>query len=294
MIDYGFPITTEPSMLSDLVKPPPGESSHKEKDHQVEGSLVQFDWRRNGIKYSQNEFYIDIIEELSATVDVNGMVVSSEINGKVNCNCRLSGMPDLLLYFKDPSLIEDCSFHPCVRYAKYEQDKSVSFVPPDGIFELMNYRISNVPLPQIYVRPQITWTNNGANIQVMANSKSTEGNLLEEVKVIIPLPKTTIGSKVTASQGSVVFNSQTKELIWDIGKFNNKSSKTPSVSGQIQIDTSTKLPDTTPAVLLKWKLPLVAYSNLKIDQVIVKGENYKPYKGVRYVTVAGQYQFRTC
>jgi len=222
------------------------------------------------------------------------MSVSSEINGKVNCNCRLSGMPDLLLYFKDPSLIEDCSFHPCVRYAKYEQDKSVSFVPPDGTFELMSYRISNVPIPSIYVRPQITWTSSGANIQVMANSKSNDGNLLEEVQVIIPLPKTTIGSKVTATQGSVTFNSQTKELIWDIGKLNNKSNKTPSISGQIQIDTSTKLPDTTPAVLLKWKLPLVAYSNLKIDQVIIKNENYKPYKGVRYVTIAGKYQIRTC
>ena len=73
-------------------------------------------------------------------MDRNGIAVNCEINGVINANCRLSGMPDLLLYFKDPSLVSDSSFHPCVRYAKFEQDKIISFVPPDGNFELMKYR----------------------------------------------------------------------------------------------------------------------------------------------------------
>ena len=42
--------------------------------------------------------------------------------------------------FRDPTLIDDCSFHPCVRYNKFERERVVSFVPPDGPFELMRYR----------------------------------------------------------------------------------------------------------------------------------------------------------
>lgn len=70
----------------------------------------------------------------------NGMSVSNEINGRIECTCRLSGMPDILLQFKDPTLLDDTSFHPCVRYARFEQDRAISFIPPDGKFELLTYR----------------------------------------------------------------------------------------------------------------------------------------------------------
>ena len=32
------------------------------------------------------------------------------------------------------------SFHPCVRYSRYERESVVSFVPPDGNFELVRAR----------------------------------------------------------------------------------------------------------------------------------------------------------
>jgi AP-3 complex subunit mu len=50
------------------------------------------------------------------------------------------GMPDLSLTFTNPHILDDVSFHPCVRYNRFEQHKVVSFVPPDGSFKLMNYR----------------------------------------------------------------------------------------------------------------------------------------------------------
>jgi AP-3 complex subunit mu len=68
------------------------------------------------------------------------MVITSSIYGTVNCQCRLSGMPDLTLRWSNPRLIDDASFHPCVRYNRYEMDRVISFVPPDGNFNLMKYR----------------------------------------------------------------------------------------------------------------------------------------------------------
>jgi len=48
-----------------------------------------------------------------------------------------------------------------VRYTRFEQDRVVSFVPPDGTFELMRYRVNtktNVTVP-IYVTPVVTMSD---------------------------------------------------------------------------------------------------------------------------------------
>lgn len=38
--------------------------------------------------------------------------------------------------------MEDVKFHQCVRLARFETDRTISFIPPDGEFELMSYRLS--------------------------------------------------------------------------------------------------------------------------------------------------------
>ena len=45
------------------------------------------------MKYTTNEIYLDMVEEIDCTIDPNGMVVTQEINGNVTANCRLTGMP---------------------------------------------------------------------------------------------------------------------------------------------------------------------------------------------------------
>lgn len=35
-----------------------------------------------------------------------------------------------------------CSCFRCVRLARFENDRTISFVPPDGSFDLMTYRLS--------------------------------------------------------------------------------------------------------------------------------------------------------
>jgi len=44
-----------------------------------------------------------------------------------------------------PSIaIDDCTFHQCVRLSKFESDRAISFIPPDGEYELMRYRTTKV------------------------------------------------------------------------------------------------------------------------------------------------------
>jgi len=39
---------------------------------------------------------------------------------QIDCCIKLSGMPDLTLSFMNPRLFDDVSFHPCVRFKRWE------------------------------------------------------------------------------------------------------------------------------------------------------------------------------
>jgi AP-3 complex subunit mu len=127
MIDYGWPLTTEPNALKAMIRPPTVmstllQSASVVSDELPSGTISNMPWRASGVSYSQNEIYVDICEETDAIVDAKGSIVSSDVSGSIQCQSHLSGIPDLLLTFKDPSLIDDCSFHPCFRYARFEKD----------------------------------------------------------------------------------------------------------------------------------------------------------------------------
>jgi AP-1 complex subunit mu len=58
-------------------------------------------WRADGIKYSKNEIFLDVVEKLNILVSNNGNVLRSEIIGAVKMRSHLSGMPELKLGLND-------------------------------------------------------------------------------------------------------------------------------------------------------------------------------------------------
>ena len=38
--------------------------------------------------------------------------------------------------------MEDVNFHQCVRLSRFDHDRTISFIPPDGAFDLMTYRLN--------------------------------------------------------------------------------------------------------------------------------------------------------
>jgi AP-1 complex subunit mu len=112
-------------------------------------------WRTEGIKHSKNEIFLDVIEKLNLLVSASGNVLRSEILGTVRMKSFLSGMPELKLGLNDKALfdmtgrtskgklieMEDIKFHQCVRLNKFESERNITFIPPDGEFELMTYRL---------------------------------------------------------------------------------------------------------------------------------------------------------
>lgn len=48
----------------------------------------------------------------------------------------------LLDVAQNPRLLDDVSFHPCVRFKRWESERILSFIPPDGNFRLLSYHVS--------------------------------------------------------------------------------------------------------------------------------------------------------
>lgn len=121
-------------------------------------------WRKEGIKYKKNECYMDVVEKLNMTVSESGNVIKSEVIGTLLMNTQLTGMPELKLGLNDKELfemqgkstlntvhLEDIKFHQCVRLSRFENDRSITFIPPDGEFNLMTYRIDMEVKPLFYI-----------------------------------------------------------------------------------------------------------------------------------------------
>ena len=53
------------------------------------GQLSNIPWRRTGVKYTNNEAYFDVIEEIDAIIDKNGTTVIAEIQGYVSVHSWL-------------------------------------------------------------------------------------------------------------------------------------------------------------------------------------------------------------
>lgn len=47
------------------------------------GQLSNVPWRRTGVKYTNNEAYFDVIEEVDVIIDKSGSTVFAEIQGYV-------------------------------------------------------------------------------------------------------------------------------------------------------------------------------------------------------------------
>merc|ERR1719340_594409 len=127
----------------------------------------------------------------------------------------LSGMPELKLGLNDKLLfeagrpgkckaveLEDIKFHQCVRLARFENDRTISFIPPDGEFELMSYRLNTHVKPLIWIESVIEkHAHSRIEYMVKAKSQFKRRSTANNVEIIIPVPqdadspkfKTTIG-----------------------------------------------------------------------------------------------------
>lgn len=122
----------------------------------AEGDVVP--WRSAGLKYTNNEFYVDMTEKIHVVYQKSRKkstsksrfdsakmsMVCGTINGRATVKCYLSNNPSVELQLDlAGNDLGIPAFHDCIEP---EQNKglpncSLKFIPPDGRFNLMQYTI---------------------------------------------------------------------------------------------------------------------------------------------------------
>lgn len=141
-----------------------------------------------------------------------GKQISTTLSGVVDCTSRLSLTPDVTLTLSPPGSIGIPSFHPCIRLSRWAKSPgTVSFVPPDGPFTLLDYEtldVNNIDIP-IRIEAKLDET---AEFEIRL---TPGGKKLEDLTITIPLNPTITGATNTRpSRGDFVTTS--KLLTWTI------------------------------------------------------------------------------
>ena len=63
--------------------------------------------------------------------------------------------------------LEDVKFNQCVRLSRFENDRTISFIPPDGEFELMSYRLNT----HVCVQAPLIWSVTRSSISMLFQVK---------------------------------------------------------------------------------------------------------------------------
>lgn len=281
-------------------------------------------WRRADIKYRKNEAFVDVIEDVNLLMSGTGTVLRADVNGQIVMRAYLTGTPECKFGLNDQMVVddgtttdiegpignrdgpskatraaagsvtlEDCQFHQCVQLGKFDTDRTISFVPPDGEFELMRYRATeNVNLP-FKVHPIVREVGT-TKVEYSIAIKANYGSKLFATNVIvrIPTPLNTANVTPNTSQGKAKYEPENNCIVWKITRFTGQSEFVLSAEAHLTSMTNQKT-WSRPPLSLNFSLLMFTSSGLLVRylKVFEKG-NYSSVKWVRYMTRAGSYEIR--
>ena len=310
VMDHGYPQTTESNILKDLILI---ESNKKTKDNKENLALTStmtnaVSWRKEGIKYNINEAWLDVIEKVDELISSNGNVLSSQINGKVIMKSYLSGMPHVTVGLNDKIVlqnlgkdttnsieVDDLKFHQCVNKKKYENERIIEFIPPDGEFELMSYRLDMSIKPLISCKIEIK-NHSETRIEYIAKAKTNFKNrsVANNVSIYIPVPLDIQNATFKTTSGSVVYLSDREDLLWFIKRFEGQCELDMTCSFQVptvRIDDPNK--HLKRPIQISFEIPYFTVSGFQVRFMkIVDKSGYEAVPWVRYFTRNGEYNIR--
>jgi len=317
ILDFGYPQNTDPGVLKTFITQQGIKTASKEEQAQITSQVTgQIGWRREGIKYRRNELFLDVIEYVNLLMSPQGQVLSAHVAGKVVMKSYLSGMPeckfgindkvtvetkkaggdDSQRAFKSSIAIDDCQFHQCVKLSKFETEHSISFVPPDGEFELMRYRTTkdiSLPFRVIPLVREVGRTKMEVKVVLKSNFKSSL--LAQKIEVRIPTPLNTSGVHLICMKGKAKYKAAENAIVWKIKRIGGM--KESQISAEIELlQTDNKKKWTRPPISMNFEVPF-APSGFKVRflKVFESKLNYSDHdviKWVRYIGRSGLYETR--
>ncbi|KAK6506866.1 hypothetical protein TWF481_005326 [Arthrobotrys musiformis] len=322
ILDFGYPQNTETDTLKMYITTEGVKSERAMEDSsritmQATGALS---WRRADVKYRKNEAFVDVIEDVNLLMSAAGTVLKEDVTGQIIMRAYLSGVPECKFGLNDRLLLddtglsrpngnkngskatraaagsvtlEDCQFHQCVKLGRFDTDRTISFIPPDGEFELMRYRATeniNLPFKVHVIVNEVGKTKVEYQIAVRANYGSKL--FATNVVVKVPTPLNTATTQVRTSQGKAKYEPSENNIVWRIPRFTGQSEYVLSADAHLTAMTNQKA-WSRPPVSLNFSLLMFTSSGLLVRYLkVFEKSNYSSVKWVRYMTRAGSYEIR--
>ena len=311
IMDNGYPQITEGKILKDLIMISSNKKNIKNSKENLALTSTMTNtvsWRKEGIKYNVNEAWLDVVEKVDELISSDGNVLSSQINGSVIMKSFLSGMPTVTVGLNDKIVLQnlgkdttnsiemdDLKFHQCVNKKKYDSQRIIEFIPPDGEFELMSYRLDMSIKPLISVKVEILNISE-TRIEYVAKAKTNFKNrsVANNVSIYIPVPLDIQNATFKTYSGSVVYLSDREDLLWFIKRFEGQCEFDMNCSFQVptvRIDDTTK--HLKRPIQVSFEIPYFTVSGFQVRYMkIVEKSGYEAVPWVRYFTRNGEYSIR--
>lgn len=321
IIDFGYPQNTETDTLKMYITTEGVKSERAVEDSakitmQATGAIS---WRKADVKYRKNEAFVDVIEDVNLLMSATGAVLRADVTGQIIMRAYLSGTPeckfglnDRLLLDNDSNLpsgnkmgskatkaaagsvtLEDCQFHQCVKLGKFDSDRIISFIPPDGEFELMRYRATeNVNLP--FKVHAIVNEVGKTKVEYSIGIRSNFGAKLFATNVVVRIPTPLNTARITerCTQGKAKYEPSENNIVWKIGRFSGQCEYVLSAEAELTSMTNQKA-WSRPPLSLNFSLLMFTSSGLLVRYLkVFEKSNYSSVKWVRYMTRAGSYEIR--
>ncbi|XP_053907852.1 AP-1 complex subunit mu-2 isoform X2 [Cuculus canorus] len=306
LMDFGFPQTTDSKILQEYITQE-GHKLETGKGRVPTTVTNAVSWRSEGLRYKKNEVFIDVIESVNLLVSATGSVLLSEVVGTIKLKVFLSGMPELRLGLNDRVLfelmgrgknksveLEDVKFHQCVRLSRFDSDRTISFIPPDGDFELMSYRLSTQVKPLIWIESVIEkFSHSRVEIMVKAKGQFKKQSVANGVEIVVPVPSDADSPKFKTTVGSAKYLPEKNVIIWTIKSFpGGKEHLMRAHFGLPSVDREEE--EGRPPISVRFEIPYFTVSGIQVRYMkIIEKSGYAALPWVRYITQSGDYQFRT-
>ena len=272
-IDSGFPLLDESNALS-AVLPVSGNG----------GELnIMYPWRAKDLKYDSPELLVTITEFLDFSIGKSGEMSFFQVRGLVQVMDHLSGVPEVTLTWNRRPEFDDFSVHRCLEWNGWSE--SMTFVPPDGYFDLMNYRITSRPVvPPITIEGQIGTLASSVDIDVTFKTSID----LVCVVVYFTLPAGFTSQSLVVKPGKLAIRDNM--VMWTVGAI--KPGGTWKIDGPITGAFDTGLV-VQPTFTIEFQSTGSLLSGHSLASTNISSFDIVPFTGVKYQTVNGRYQIQT-
>lgn len=333
VIDFGYPQTTstevlksyifnEPIMVDTGRMPPLGpaamfmQGTKRMPGTAVTKSVVATE--PGGKK--REEIFVDIIEKISVTFSSSGYILTSEIDGTIQMKSYLTGNPEIRLALNEDLsigstgssshdyrsssgggivVLDDCNFHESVHLESFDIDRTLTLIPPDGEFAVMNYRMTQEFKPPFRVTVLIEEAGpSRAEVLLKIRADFSANVTANTITVQMPVPSYTMRASFELEAGAVGqttdFKEGSRRLEWNLKKIVGGSEHTLRAKLTFTQESHGNITKEAGPVNMNFTIPMYNASKLQVRylQIAKKSKTYNPYRWVRYVTQANSYVAR--